>query len=520
MKVTRSASVITAMCLTSATTAFQQHGGSSLRYKHRVSAREMKSSTSIESEEGLGTGRRFESSPSKLAYSYNDRAQSTSLSVATLDSLSGGVDRASLIPQLNIPNVGRGSVDAVAEVLSASLLITGNTVGSSMFVLPEAVGSLGMAAGSSVFLGLYLYNLISGLLLADVAINLHESSDCEVPSSFKEFVDIALKSEVAGTVMAGTSLVSNALFLAFGFVHAGPLLVNTFPELGLNPTMGVSAFAAVIALFSLTQTNKGLATITNAAAMVLFSSFASILLPSLANVADPMGTFLAPGTGTNSDGFATVAASAIPLLLSSLTYQNIVPSITKLLDFDRTKTTAAIAIGSCIPMLMYIAWSYAVLGGGLDNSMASGAGAAAFTAFSISALVGSSVAAVMSLAEECDSIIASVSTDDSTDICPVQDKFSFPAVAISMSIPTAAAIALAEGGDLTGALHFNGAFITPLLYGLLPILLFQSVQKKENNDGDFPISLSLSQVCLGAGTIMALGQEVVQDLTSLPNLMG
>jgi hypothetical protein len=38
---------------------------------------------------------------------------------------------------------------------------------------------------------LHIYNLILGLLLAEVAINLHESSKCKVPSSFKDFVDMA-----------------------------------------------------------------------------------------------------------------------------------------------------------------------------------------------------------------------------------------------------------------------------------------------------------------------------------------
>jgi hypothetical protein len=38
---------------------------------------------------------------------------------------------------------------------------------------------------------LYIYNLISSLLLADVAINLYKSSKCKVPSSFKDFVDTA-----------------------------------------------------------------------------------------------------------------------------------------------------------------------------------------------------------------------------------------------------------------------------------------------------------------------------------------
>jgi len=509
--------VIAAFFLSSAS-AFQHHGGIPMQqHKQRVSARHMKSSTSMESEEGTGTGRRFEATFQPAPY--NDRSQMTSLSVATLQgaaSLPGRAEGASIIQRLNLPDVESGNIDAIGKVLSASLLITGNTVGSSMFVLPETVGGVGMVWGSSIFFGIYLYNLISGLLLADVAINLHESSECDVPSSFKDFVDTALKSETAGTAMAGASLISNSCFLAFGTVHAGSLLANTFPGFGLEPIMGAGAFAATIALFSLTQTNKGLEKITNVACLVLFSSFASLLLPSMANVSDPVGTFLAPGT--NTDGFAAAVAAAVPLILSSLTYQNIVPSITKLLDFDRTKSTIAVAMGSFIPMAMYISWCFVALGGGLDSSTASGAGAAALTAFTASALIGSCVAAVMSLAEEYESIISSMVEED--DSCPVKSTFSVPAVAASMAPPVAVALAFAKDGDLTGALHFNGAVITPFLYGLLPIILFQSMQKKEDEGASSTMSLSsLPQVLLGAGTVGALGQEIMQDIANLPNMM-
>jgi amino acid permease len=324
-------------------------------------------------------------------------------------------------------------------------------------------------------LGLYIINLISGLLLADVAINLHESSECEVPSSFKDFVDATTKDETAGTLTAGASLLSNSCFLAYGTVAAGPLLVDIFPGLGLNPIAGTGIFASIICFITVTQNNTNLEKIANAIVVVVFSSFAALLMPSMTNVVDPVGAFLTPGT--NPDGFSA-ASSAVPLLLSSLMYQNIVPSISKLLDFDRTKITIAVVIGSAIPMLMYIAWCYADLGGGLDNSIGSSAGAIAFTAFSASALFVSSLTAVMSLAEEYESIFSktSVKDDDEDGDCPLSNQFSIPAVAASVLPSLVVAILCAEGGDLTGALHFNGAVIIPYLYGVLPIILFKSVR--------------------------------------------
>jgi tyrosine-specific transport protein len=362
---------------------------------------------------------------------------------------------------------------------------------------------------------LYIYNLVSGLLLADVAINLHESSECEVPSSFKDFVDTALRSDGAGTLTAGASLVSNGCFLAYGAVAAGPVLADTFPGSGLDPVVGTGAFAAIISLLAATLTNAGLEMIANAVVMVVFSSFAALLVPSISNVSDPVGTFLAPGT--NPEGFATAVGSAAPLLLSSLMYQNIVPSIAKLLDFDRPKTTAAIAIGSLVPMGMYIAWCYAALGGGLDGTTASGAGAAAFTAFSASALFVSSLTAVMSLAEEYESLF-SVEEDDGD--CPLSNRFSVPAVAASVMPPVAVALAFADGGDLTGALHFNGAFIIPFLYGILPIILHRSVRHFQVRDSAISSVSSLPQVLLGAGTVCALANEIIQDVSWIPNLTG
>ena len=71
----------------------------------------------------------------------------TSLSVATLE------DAEALPDRLSLPNISPGNMDAITNVLSASLLITGNTVGSSMFVLPDAVGEVGLAMGSAIIFG-------------------------------------------------------------------------------------------------------------------------------------------------------------------------------------------------------------------------------------------------------------------------------------------------------------------------------------------------------------------------------
>lgn len=75
--------------------------------------------------------------------------------------------------------------------------------------------------------------------------------------------------------------------LAYGTVTPGPLLVDNFPGLGLDPVVGTGTFEAIISLFVVAKSNPRLEKI-----MVVFSSFATLLMLSIVNVLDPIGTFL------------------------------------------------------------------------------------------------------------------------------------------------------------------------------------------------------------------------------------
>ncbi|KAL3800989.1 hypothetical protein ACHAWO_007098 [Cyclotella atomus] len=466
------------------------------------------------------------SSAENDALSLSSERRRTSLAAATLESMD---EEPFSLPRL--PSYNSETFGAVAQVISASLLVTGNTVGSSMFVLPQAVDSVGMAWGSALFVGIYLYNLISGLMLAEVAINLHETSDCEVPSSFKDFADCAMAdSTSAGNAIGAASLLMNSCFLSYGMVQVGSFVSDTMDVGFLDPTAVAALYSLLLLVAFCTQKTCGIETIANMAVMVLFASFASLLLPSLAHVHPLFEAFAASSsaatTTTMPDGSLASALSAtIPLIVSTMIYQNIVPSITKLLDFDRTKSTIAIALGSLLPMLMYVAWCFAVLGGGLDTSLENnGVGGAMFAAFTASSFVGSSIGCVLSLAEEYESILSSAKRRgdldyEKVDSCAMtQCGFSVPAVVMSVLPPAAVALAASSGTDgaFTAPLHLSGAVIAPFLYGLLPIMLFRSMQSDAKSDvvssDDFNLMDTIPQVLLGASTIGLLGNELVHDV--------
>ena len=164
--------VIASLCLLRSANAFQ-YGSitSSLnpncsRHRHctcrpSLLSRGMKSSSSTDRfEQSLSSSA---SSPSSQSTSYiisaDGRSRKTSLSVATLgDGVDGRTTTTtSWFDSLGDISTGSGNdvvdVDAATKVLSASLLVTSNTVGPSMFTLPEAVGGVGMMWGTVIFIG-------------------------------------------------------------------------------------------------------------------------------------------------------------------------------------------------------------------------------------------------------------------------------------------------------------------------------------------------------------------------------
>jgi hypothetical protein len=125
---------------------------------------------------------------------------------------------------------------------------------------------------------------------------------------------------------------------------------------------------------------------------------------------------------------------------------------------------------------------------------ANGAGAAAFTAF----LAVLCLMAFMSLAEEYESL--SSCTEEDKGNCSLLNQFLIPTVAAFVMPLVAMALTFVEGRDFTGALHFNGAFMIPFPYGLLPIILYRSMRQYQLQDLALSSISSFLQVLLGAGT--------------------
>jgi tyrosine-specific transport protein len=359
---------------------------------------------------------------------------------------------------------------------------------------------IGMGASTVLFIGSYLANLLSGLIIAEVAIKQHNSSGQDVPSSFKEFADENLDIPMAGTLIACVSLFVNACIMSFDLTRAGHIVSDLFG--GVDPFAMSVGFGALVASLACTQTAKNLSSFASLAVTALFISFAGLLLPGLANIHDPLAVFMTPGT---SSDFMSSVSRAAPIILMTCVYQNIVPSVTKILNYDRTKVVAAMVMGSGIPLCMFLAWCYASIGGGIDTSM--GAAGPLLTAFSLSAVSGSSIGTVMSISEELDSVFTEPIAEEKES-----DRFSVPTVLLSVAAPLT--VAYVVGGDsISTVLQLAGGYGTPLLYGAIPVAMAWTQRNKLPRKENLVPGGAITLGGLGVGAMAFLGQELFQDIS-------
>jgi hypothetical protein len=148
----------------------------------------------------------------------------------------------------------------VLPVLGASFLITGNTVGAGCLVMPELTAEPGLVASSGIFAAAYIVNLVSGLLLAQVAIHQRETSAEDVPASFQEFAEANLKNPLAANGIAAISIFVNGLIQSFDISRAGVLGVDYF---GVPAGTASCLWASLAAVVVGTQSTKNVSQVSS-----------------------------------------------------------------------------------------------------------------------------------------------------------------------------------------------------------------------------------------------------------------
>ena len=437
-------------------------------------------------------------------------------------------------------------MESVGPVVSAALLITANTVGAGCLVLPELAVEPGLGPTTLLFVAAYILNVISGGLWADVAITTHQRrtlSSSSPPTSLNDFATLNFESSWAGYGVAVISLFVNSCVMAFDLNRFGSVLGSSYGGVWEAPAISITMAALVVTAMT-TLSSRQLSLACSVCVMVLFASFGALLGPGLLAVPtnDVASVFTTPGTAPD---VWSAAVSIFPIILMSGIFQNIIPVVVQQLQYDRTKSMTAIVVGSMIPLIMYVAWCYTCLGGGMvDPSMVDGGGGM-LTIFSMATLVGSSLCTGMSLAEEFHTILVVQPSDDEEDdsIPPnvynnnqqrvdhdvaatmtTDTTFSLPTVLPSVGIPLLAALVGGNDG-LTGALAMAGSLGSPLLYGFLPALMAwrqrqpMSLLSSSSSEPSLPpqpyMIPSLTLPALGVLSTVFVGQDMLSRFNDL-----
>ena len=419
----------------------------------------------------------------------------------------------------------------ILPVIYSACMITGNTVGASMLVLPELASGLGMTVTTGVFVTMYLINLVSGLVIADIAIKQKEVSGEEAPSSFKAFAETTfVNNPIAPYLISLICICMNTCVLTFDNLRASQLSHNIF---GVDSSIALVIWTTLFASIVSTQTATNISKASSALVLVLFATFGAILLPGLANVStDPVSLFTSsmPSWDTTIEtNLLGQIGYAGPVILTSLVWQNITPTIVRILDYDRTKTMSAIALGTIMPVMMYIAWCVAVLGGGIDMSSV-GLDGPLLTIFSFVTVSGSCLGTATSMSEEFDTYL-NKSKNEKQDVAATNSEgevvdgkdsvFSLQAVIATMG----ASIVLGQffSEDITSLLKLAGSYGTPLLYGAIPVLMaYTQNQRQQQGHGSVTVSSPLppslvpggyaTLACLGTISFGYVGSEILQEV--------
>jgi len=355
------------------------------------------------------------------------------------------------------------SVNFDGSVINAAALVAGNTIGAGIIALPTVSLQTGFVTSSLLLTVLWLYNFLTGLLIAEVATNM--GKDNPKVGSILEIAGQTL-GKTSAKFASGLSLILNYLLMVAYVAEGGRYLMT-----GLNLDSatfmngaGAILFTAAVAVL-MTGGSTVVELVNNGFCLMLFVAFTTLIAVG------------APEVSAENLLHLDVAStlSVVPVGVAALVYQNMVPVISNQLGHEEKKVKTALLYGSGIPLLLYIIYDAVILG-----SVPAVAGAAglssmsegpfslpgfsdALAIFSISAIVTSFIGSIYSVGAEIDGVLAKL--EDRFD--GIKNKVSSGALTL---LPPAL-IATSGSQDLfLEALGASGS-LDNALYGLLPVAM-------------------------------------------------
>lgn len=240
------------------------------------------------------------------------------------------------------------------SILGSTALVAGTTVGAGILALPAVTLPSGVIPSTVLLIAVWLYALVSGLLIAEVSLSAMRSLGRE---------SLGLLPMIESTLgLAGARIAGGAyLFLHYALLVAyiaqgGEILVSASEQLfdvqNVPAWVGTTSFTLVFGGIMYFGRERLVEKLNSAFVAIVIASFLGLLLFGFGQV---------KGSGLLFQNWSALP-NAVPVMLVALFYHNVIPAVALQLEGDARLIRSSIFVGSAIPLIMFLAWNAVVLG--------------------------------------------------------------------------------------------------------------------------------------------------------------
>ncbi|MEH2140465.1 amino acid permease [Nostoc sp.] len=240
------------------------------------------------------------------------------------------------------------------SVLGSTALIAGTTVGAGILALPAVTLPSGIVPSTSGLIAVWLYALVSGLLVADVTLNTMRTEG-RASIGFMGVVEKIL-GKLGARLTGGAYLFMHYALLVAYITEGGEILAYAAAKIGgvqILPTwVGTTTFTLLFGGIMYLGREKFIEKLNSAFVGIVIVSFLGLLFFASRRIQSTQLLF---------QNWSALG-SAISVMSVALFFQNVVPLVVTQLEGDVRKIRQSILMGSVIPLIMFLAWNAVILG--------------------------------------------------------------------------------------------------------------------------------------------------------------
>ena len=254
----------------------------------------------------------------------------------------------------NLSFDGNKLVHKPGSVIGSTALIAGTTVGAGILALPAVTLPSGVLPSTALLVGVWLYTVLTGLLIAEVSLNGMRHSG-RATNGLLAMVESTLGGMEARFAGGAYLFLHYALLIAY-VSQGGEILISAVKGIwdlpDLPAWMGSTGFAVIFGAILYLGRDRFIEKLN--------SFFVGFVIASF------IGLLLLGATQVNPNSLLSQDWSALPpalsVMLVALFFHNIIPVVATQLEGDAGKVRQSIVVGSAIPLTMFLLWNAVILG--------------------------------------------------------------------------------------------------------------------------------------------------------------